>query len=98
MDGIERQRRSLGGAGILTDGDLIEFSTAARAIERLMRDGRWHTATEIIAKSGQREGLRRMRELRRKYHVERRASAPKSREWLYRLDLPVRPEQPSLFG
>lgn len=92
----ERHRRALGGSGILTDDDLKAFSEAAGKIEKLMLDGRWHTATEIIGVSGQREGLRRMRELRRKYDVQRQRVAL-TREWVYRLDVPPKAEQARLF-
>lgn len=77
--------KSLGGEGVLTESDLPELSAAAKKILDLMRDGLWHSATEIIAKSGQREGLRRMRELRGdNWTVERRRNGA-SREFDYRL-------------
>lgn len=78
----------LGGEGILEHGDLHALTEASRAIERMMLDGYWHTATEIVNISGQREGLRRMRELRRSYIVERRrgdGTTHSSREFEYRL-------------
>jgi hypothetical protein len=54
----------------------------------LMRDGAWHDAQAIIEASGQREGMRRMRELRTIGYAieERRVNG--SREWHYRLVSP----------
>lgn len=75
---------SLGGAGILTEEDLKALNGATVRIYNLMRDGGWHRATQIIAASGQREGLRRIRELRRWCDVERMRLGD-SREWAYRL-------------
>lgn len=45
--------------------DRKAFNEAQRRVWRLMCDKHWHSATEIIAASGQREGLRRLRELRK---------------------------------
>ena len=80
-----RQIARLGGEGVLEPSDLPALTEAARNVERLMRDGFWHTATEIINIAGQREGLRRMRELRRDWVVERRRANREGREFEYRL-------------
>lgn len=66
--------------------DFIDFNTAEKRIYKLMQDGRWYRAQTIIERSGQREGLRRMRNLRAKSNVagiERRRLD--GREWAYRL-------------
>jgi len=76
--------KALGGKGTLKEGDLNELAKATRRVFTLMSDGRWHTADAIIAASQQREGLRRMRELRRWFEVERRRVG-ESRNWHYRL-------------
>jgi hypothetical protein len=77
---------ALGGRGVLTAEDLESLSEAARRVETLMRDGRWHRAGEIIAVARQREGLRRLRELRAnpRYGVEKRR-LPGVRDFEYRL-------------
>lgn len=61
--------RKLGGSEHLNDADIERFGKACCRIKAAMhpesgRIGRWFTAPEIIAIAGQREGLRRMRELR----------------------------------
>jgi hypothetical protein len=50
-----------------------------------MKDGAWHTAQSIIDASGQREGIRRMRELRQIGYVVEQMRPEGSREWSYRL-------------
>ena len=78
------QIRQLGGAEILKPSDLPQFWQAENCILRLMRSGRWVRATDIIAASGQREGLRRLRNLRtRGFHIERKRLD--SREFAYRI-------------
>lgn len=60
------------------------MSTGAKRVLELMGDGKWHTPEEIIAASRQREGLRRMRDLRQWYNVEHR-SIKGRKAWEYRL-------------
>lgn len=80
------QINSLGGQGILTRYDIQEFSQAEASIIRLMKDGAWHKASAIILASGQREGLRRLRNLRKKgFQVKRRRDG-ESRDFLYQLN------------
>ena len=68
--------------------DFIEFNTAEKRIYALMRHGKWHHAQTIIERSGQREGLRRMRNLRDKPNVlEIQRKRMNGREWAYRLVL-----------
>ena len=76
--------KSLGGEGTLTEKDIDELNEATRRVHRIMSDGAWHSASSIIAAAGQREGLRRMRELRKWFSVERRRNG-ESREFEYRL-------------
>jgi hypothetical protein len=91
--------RSLGGAGILTPGDLPALTEAAKRLEVLMLDGVWHSATEIIEMSGQREGLRRMRELRTRYTIHRKRQESLRRDFWYRLEkLPSVGQQARLFA
>lgn len=80
----ERHVAALGGADILTPEDTKDFNGACLKVLAFMRDGEWHAANDIITASGQREGLRRMRELRRLFHVERRRMA-ECRDFEYRL-------------
>lgn len=82
--------RSLGGEGVLTEKDIQELKDAALCVLALMADGGWHKPSEICFAAGQykreaREGLRRLRELRRFFKVEKMRSSLGSREWLYRL-------------
>jgi hypothetical protein len=74
----------LGGAGILIPDDMPPLNVAVTRVLSMMRDGAWHSATEIIEQSGQREGLRRMRELRRWYQIDR-ARLGQTRDFWYRL-------------
>jgi hypothetical protein len=55
----------LGGHGILTEDDLPSLSAATVRIYQLMSSGAWYTANDIEYAAGQREGLRRMRDLRK---------------------------------
>lgn len=86
----------LGGAGILTASDLEDLGAGKRRVYELMKDGRYHRPDEIklaAGKSGKpaSEGLRRMRELREWYIVDRRAVSDRLFE--YRLRAPVEPEE-----
>lgn len=74
----------VGGTGILVPEDLPALNEAVRRVLSLMRDGQWHSSEQIIAASGQREGLRRMRELRRWWDVQRRRNG-EPRDFEYRL-------------
>lgn len=85
-----RRREALGGEDLLTDDDLIELGRGVRRVYDLMVDGRWYSADEICMAAGQdgvpaREGLRRMRELRRWYTIERDRPTTGERFWVYRL-------------
>lgn len=55
----------LGGRGILTEDDLPSLSAATVRIYQLMSGGDWFYADDIERAAGQREGLRRMRDLRK---------------------------------
>lgn len=70
----------------LSNEDLQDFSKAQYQIYQLMRDGAWHSATQIIETSGIRSGLRLMRTFREKgWQVNKSKSKKGSREWLYQL-------------
>ena len=72
----------------MTAADFSGLQSACRRVYDLMKDGQWHTAQAIIDASGQREGMRRMRELRQiGYTVEERRETGR-REWQYRLVSP----------
>lgn len=88
--GLLQKIKSLGGEGILTERDIQELKDATLCVLALMADGEWHKPSEICFAAGNykreaREGLRRMRELRRFFEVEKRRAALASREFLYRL-------------
>ena len=69
----QREIRRLGGEGILNEGDLPGLTSSKDRVREFMRDGCWHPAQQIIAASRTREGLRRMRDLRKEgWDVERR--------------------------
>lgn len=92
----------LGGEGVLLEADLLDFSEAKRRIIQLMSNGEWWSATSIITASGQREGLRRLRDLRSDgFEVYRMRGGLDTREWWYRLSVAPAPElvavQPDLF-
>jgi hypothetical protein len=67
----------------LSEADMVDLSNATREVYRLMIDGEWHKADEIIWVSGIREGLRRMRELREWFTIEKRNAG--SRNFEYRI-------------
>lgn len=72
----------------MTERDFSGLQSACRRVYDLMKDGQWHDAQAIIDASGQREGMRRMRELRQiGYTVEERRETGR-REWQYRLVSP----------
>jgi hypothetical protein len=88
---MSKEISKLGGVDVITDHDLSDFSKAKKRILDLMSDGAWHTATEIIEVTGQREGLRRLRDLRGKgIEVEVMRDGDK-REFLYRINMLVQP-------
>ena len=67
----------------LTHSDMQDFTEARKAIYNLMIDGRWHNADEIISVSGQREGLRRLRELREWFDIDKKSVG--NRHFAYKL-------------
>ncbi len=72
----------------MTERDFSGLQRACRLVYDLMKDGEYHTAQSIIDASGQREGLRRMRDLRQIGYVLEQHRPEASREWHYKL---VRP-------
>lgn len=75
---------ALGGTETLSDSDLDDLGKGVRLVHELMKDGRWHTADEVKRATGQREGLRRLRELRRFGFVVEKKLIGK-RTWAYQL-------------
>jgi hypothetical protein len=72
----------------MTAADFAGLQSACRRVYDLMRDGQWHTAQAIIDASGQREGIRRMRELRQIGYTVEQMRPEGSREWSYRIVSP----------
>jgi len=72
----------------MTERDFSGLQSACRRVYDLMKDGAWHTAQAIIDASGQREGIRRMRELRQIGYVVEERREPGRREWSYRIVSP----------
>ena len=69
-----------------TAKDKQDFFQAEKVILGFMSDGRWHSASSIINVAGQREGLRRMRNLRKQgFVIAKRRSFDDSREYDYRI-------------
>jgi len=88
LDDISR-RRALGGENTLRPSDMISLEAGCLRVLALLRDFQWHQADEIRATAGNprapaSEGLRRMRELRKVYEVEKRRVFD-TRMWEYRL-------------
>jgi hypothetical protein len=80
-----RRIASLGGIGILTPKDVASLNRGVHLAYGLLCDGQWHHATDIIAHVGQREALRRARELRKWYKLKRERIGA-TREFRYRLE------------
>jgi hypothetical protein len=73
----------------LTEKDHRDFNRAEQLIFNTMSDQSWHSATELIEATGQREALRRMRNLRNHplvSEIQKRRDGD-SRDWLYKLVL-----------
>jgi hypothetical protein len=85
-----RRIAALGGKGILREDDVADLDASVAKVFEFMRDGEWHTATEIIEAAGCREGLRRMRDLRPTFTIDKRRSGISKREFEYRI---VSPEE-----
>jgi hypothetical protein len=83
---------ALGGKDVLKRTDMPELAAGCGRVLALLQDGQWHDAEEIRAAAGEpgrpaSEGLRRLRELRRKYQIDRR-SVNGTRMFEYRLGEP----------
>lgn len=88
MNLVNGQIKALGGIGILTAEDIADFNAAERRVLALMLDGAWHFPAEIEAIAGDEnfpaaQGLRRMRELRKIFTVDKAKIG--KRLWQYRL-------------
>lgn len=82
---MENYEGSIGGAG-LTKDDFNQLSAAAQRVFELLKDGQWHTADEVLQVANQREGLRRMREIRQRgVTVETRRLDENKRAFEYRI-------------
>lgn len=77
--------KRLGGEGILNQHDVFQFTKVEKSLIEYMADQEWYSATCIIGWSGQREGLRRLRDLRQKSYVVERKRNASSRDFFYRL-------------
>lgn len=87
---VDQKIRALGGVGILSPNDIKELGAGSKRVYNLMRDGQWHLAQEIRMAAGSdgveaSEGLRRMRELRTWYDIQRRKDTETGRLFWYRL-------------
>jgi hypothetical protein len=82
---VKTELKKIGGEKFLNEKDLKDFGKAEKKIYELMCDLEWHSATEIITVSEQREGLRRLRKLRDKGLVIETKRESGSREFLYKM-------------
>ena len=73
------------GFASMTAHDFSGLQSACKRVYDLMRDGEWHTAQAIIDASGQREGIRRMRDLRQIGYTIETDRPGDGREFRYRL-------------
>jgi len=111
-DEVTREIARLGGQGILYPRDLPSLHAAVHKVFRLMADrqfqntgvGCWCTRSEIEKAAGQLEGMRRMRDLRRWFHIDCERRNRDKREFVYRLrhrsvrlDGDNEPEQISIY-
>ena len=92
--GTLQKIRALGGEGILNEKDIADFSDATKRVLALMADGCWHGADEVRTAAGKNgtpatEGLRRMRELRKFFNIEK-ARDRAFRSFTYRLTFKAR--------
>jgi len=85
MTPIEREIAIIGGTGMLTGQDWVDLQAATLRVRDFMLDGQWHTVEEIAQAAGQREGLRRLRALRKLGYVVEKRRDGSARNWLYRL-------------
>jgi len=76
--------KSLGGVGILTSEDLLDFKEAGRKIARFMSQNEWVSEDQLIKVTGQRQALRRMRGLRGPVFGILKKKVSK-RGWVYKL-------------
>jgi hypothetical protein len=88
--------REIGAIGVLKPHDLKEFSAGAQRVFNLMRTGAWYNAEAIRQAAGKNglsasEGLRRMRELRNYFTIDRRRIQG-SRMFEYRISAPRYPD------
>lgn len=84
-----REAKHLGGELTLTDRDMADLNEGVHRVFALMKDGNWHSPDEIRIAAGTSgkpasEGLRRLRELRRFFEIEKKRVG-EARLWLYRL-------------
>ena len=68
----------------LNHKDMVELGGGRKRVRTLMQDGQWHSAEEIRQVAEGSEGLRRLRELRKKFYIEKRRISG-SRHFEYRM-------------
>jgi hypothetical protein len=69
----------------MTERDFSGLQSACRRVYDLMKDGQWHSAQAIIDAAKQREGLKRMRDLRQIGYTIETDRPGDGREFRYRL-------------
>jgi|TARA_R110000765_G_scaffold112984_1_gene205228 hypothetical protein len=70
----------------LSSEDWVDLRTGRARVRDLLLDGAWHSADKIRRTAGGSEGLRRLRELRQDYLIEKRRISG-SRHYEYRMIL-----------
>lgn len=71
----------------MTERDFAGLQAACRRVYDLLKDGEWHTAQAIIDAAKQREGLKRMRDLRQIGYTIETDRPGDGREFRYRMVL-----------
>jgi hypothetical protein len=82
---MKKEIKRLGGEGILNEEDIKDFSRVEKVIIENIREGVWYSAEHIIKVVGQREALRRLRDLRKKNYLVERKRVSDYREFFYRI-------------
>jgi hypothetical protein len=82
---MKKEIKRLGGEGILNEEDIKDFSKVEKVIIENIREGVWYSAEHIIKVVGQREALRRLRDLRKKNYLVERKRISDYREFFYRI-------------
>jgi hypothetical protein len=82
---MNKEIKRLGGVGILNEDDIKDFSKAEKLLIENLEEGVWYPVAHIVQVLGQREALRRLRDLRKKGYVVDKQRISIFREFYYRI-------------